>query len=71
MVFDPEKIGYEELLKVFWENHDPTQGRDEPLEPGSGRVWGGLIPNGLRQEALGISPLWCRMPGRSCGELPH
>lgn len=26
VVFDPEKTGYEELLKIFWENHDPTQG---------------------------------------------
>jgi peptide-methionine (S)-S-oxide reductase len=23
--FDPAKVGYEQLLNVFWENHDPTQ----------------------------------------------
>jgi len=23
--FDPARVGYAELLKVFWENHDPTQ----------------------------------------------
>ena len=26
VVFDPAKVSYETLLKVFWENHDPTQG---------------------------------------------
>ena len=26
VVFDPERIGYQELLRLFWENHDPTQG---------------------------------------------
>jgi len=24
VTYDPEKVSYEELLKVFWENHDPT-----------------------------------------------
>jgi peptide-methionine (S)-S-oxide reductase len=23
--YDPEKVSYEDLLNVFWENHDPTQ----------------------------------------------
>lgn len=23
--YDPAKVSYEELLNVFWENHDPTQ----------------------------------------------
>ena len=25
-VFDPQVVGYADLLKVFWESHDPTQG---------------------------------------------
>jgi len=26
VVYDPSKVNYDTLLKVFWENHDPTQG---------------------------------------------
>ncbi len=33
--FDPAGIGYEELLAVFWENHDPTQGMRQGNDRGS------------------------------------
>jgi peptide-methionine (S)-S-oxide reductase len=26
LVFDPKKVSYDQILKIFWENHDPTQG---------------------------------------------
>ena len=26
VIYDPERIDYEDLLKAFWESHDPTQG---------------------------------------------
>jgi peptide-methionine (S)-S-oxide reductase len=26
VVYDPRRVSYEDLLKVFWEGHDPTQG---------------------------------------------
>ena len=35
VVYDPAKIAYEQLLKVFWENHDPTQGMRQGNDVGS------------------------------------
>ncbi len=35
VVYDPERIGYEELLKVFWEHHDPTQGMRQGNDQGT------------------------------------
>ena len=35
VVFDPELITYEQLLKVFWENHDPTQGMRQGNDVGT------------------------------------
>ena len=26
LIFDPAQIGYDDLLRTFWEGHDPTQG---------------------------------------------
>ncbi|WP_417671133.1 peptide-methionine (S)-S-oxide reductase MsrA [Roseibium sp.] len=35
VVYDPEKLGLEELLRVFWENHDPTQGMRQGNDTGT------------------------------------
>src|ERR671934_145401 len=35
VVFDPAKVSYEELLRVFWEGHDPTQGMRQGNDVGT------------------------------------
>ncbi len=35
VVFDPNKVRYEDLLKVFWEGHDPTQGMRQGNDVGT------------------------------------
>ena len=35
VVFDPAQVSYEQLLKVFWEGHDPTQGMRQGNDAGT------------------------------------
>ena len=35
VVFDPKAVPYEELLRIFWESHDPTQGMRQGNDVGT------------------------------------
>lgn len=35
VIFDPARISYDDLLRLFWENHDPTQGMRQGNDVGS------------------------------------
>jgi len=35
VIYDPQQVDYEDLLKVFWESHDPTQGMRQGNDRGT------------------------------------
>jgi peptide-methionine (S)-S-oxide reductase len=35
VVFDPKQVSYDEILRLFWENHDPTQGMRQGNDAGT------------------------------------
>lgn len=47
-VFDPAVTSYEEMLRVFWENHDPTQGMRQGNDVGT-QYRSGIYVSGDRQ----------------------
>jgi peptide-methionine (S)-S-oxide reductase len=51
-VFDPNEVSYEDLLKVFWESHDPTQGMRQGNDVGT-QYRAGIY---YADEAQGLAP---------------
>jgi peptide-methionine (S)-S-oxide reductase len=49
VVFDPKIVSYEELLRVFWENHDPTQGMRQGNDVGT-QYRSGIYTHGEAQK---------------------
>jgi peptide-methionine (S)-S-oxide reductase len=51
VVFDPSKISYEDLLKRFWEAHNPTQGMRQGNDVGTQYRSGIYVFNAAQREA--------------------
>jgi peptide-methionine (S)-S-oxide reductase len=51
VVFDPRAVGYDALLRVFWENHDPTQGMRQGNDAGT-QYRSAIYAHGADQLAL-------------------
>lgn len=51
VVFDPSQISYEQLLKVFWESHNPTQGMQQGNDAGTQYRSGIYVFNAAQRRA--------------------
>ena len=51
VVFDPRETGYKQLLKIFWESHDPTQGMRQGGDVGT-QYRSAIYTHGEEQQRL-------------------
>jgi peptide-methionine (S)-S-oxide reductase len=56
VAFDPAVVSYEQLLKVFWESHDPTQGMRQGNDVGT-QYRSGIYVSGPEQRAAAEASL--------------
>jgi peptide-methionine (S)-S-oxide reductase len=57
VVYDPRMVTYSDLLKVFWENHDPTQGMRQGNDIGTQYRSGIYVANDAQAAAAEASKL--------------
>ena len=55
VVYDPKRVSYEQLLKVFWENHNPTQGMRQGNDVGTQYRSGIYVFSDAQREAAEAS----------------
>ncbi|NVJ01013.1 peptide-methionine (S)-S-oxide reductase MsrA [Myxococcus sp. AM009] len=55
VVFDPKKVSFEQLLRVFWESHDPTQGMRQGNDVGTQYRSGIYFTSEAQQRAVEAS----------------
>ena len=55
VIFDPKKMSYETLLKIFWEGHDPTQGMRQGNDAGTQYRSGVYVYNDAQRKAAHVS----------------
>jgi peptide-methionine (S)-S-oxide reductase len=55
VVFDPAEVSYEELLRVFWEAHDPTQGMRQGNDVGTQYRSGIYVTSAAQRQAAEAS----------------
>lgn len=54
VVYDPKVISFQQLLKIFWENHDPTQGNRQGNDVGT-QYRSAIIPSTSEQYTLAMT----------------
>lgn len=59
IIFDPKKINYEKIVKLFWENHDPTQGMRQGNDVGT-QYRSGIYyySNAQKDQALALKDIY-------------
>jgi peptide-methionine (S)-S-oxide reductase len=69
--FDPDKTSYEEMLRIFWEGHDPTQGMRQGNDVGTQYRSAAYYADDAQREAIEASRAMFaeRLSGAGYGEI--